>query len=645
MNNEVASYNMVEHLLLNNSIELPEEVERKVKRLRRETVDRPVIYVGSGTCGQVAGAKETSAQIQKYLEENNQDAEVVEVGCIGMCWAEPLVDIQLPGRPRISYQKVTPQKVTEILDATFNTTYEPKYILGQFKNPNIEPWEKIPYIEDLPFYKNQKRIVLEDCGILNPVSIDEYVAHGGYKAMANKILYTTPAGLREEIIKSGLRGRGGGGFLTGEKWHVAADAEGEQKYLVCNADESDPGAFMDRALIEGNPHLLIEGIIIAAYAIGTSKCYVYIRSSYELAIKRLREAINESKEAGLIGHNILDSGFNIQIKLKNGAGAFVCGEETALINSLEGKRGIPRPKPPYPAQQGLFNKPTVVNNAETLANVPKILKKGVDWYTQIGTEKSPGTKVFALAGKINQPGLIEVPMGTSFRRIIDNIAGGMTNGGSFKAAQIGGPSGSCIAEENLDAKVDYESLAEIDAIMGSGGLVVADDNTCMVDLARFFMDFLQKSSCGKCIPCREGTRRMLEILESITRRPQDNNHSSLDRFKGIMQLEELGKVIEDTSLCGLGQTAPKPVLSALHHFREEFEEHIFDRKCRANVCRDLRSYYIDVEACTGCTICMEKCPEGAIIGTAHHPHFIVEDKCTGCGICYDVCKFDAVFLK
>ncbi|MCF8334688.1 MAG: 4Fe-4S binding protein, partial [Bacteroidales bacterium] len=370
-----------------------------------------------------------------------------------------------------------------------------------------------------------------------------------------------------------------------------------------------------------------------------------IRSAYELAIKRLREAIDECKDAGLLGHNILDSGFNIQIKVKNGAGAFVCGEETALINSLEGKRGIPRPKPPYPSQLGLFNKPTVVNNAETLANVPKILKKGVEWFTQLGTEKSPGTKVFALAGKINQPGLIEVPMGTTFRQIINNIAGGMKNNGSFKAAQIGGPSGSCIAEENLDTKIDYESLNGIDAIMGSGGLVVADENTCMVDLARFFMDFLQKSSCGKCIPCREGTRRMLEILSSITRRPQDNNHSSLDRFKGIMQLEELGKVIEDTSLCGLGQTAPKPVLSALYHFREEFEEHIFDRKCRANVCKDLRSYYIDVEACNGCTLCAVKCPEGAIIGTAHQPHFIVENKCTGCGICFEVCKFDAVFLK
>ena len=645
MSTETTSYDLIEQLLQNPASELPAELEKRIKRLRRDTVDYPVIFIGSSTCGQVAGAKETLSQINTYLEENQQKAEVVEVGCIGMCWAEPLVDVQLPGRSRISYQQVTPEKVTEILDATFNITFEPKYVLGQFKNNNMEPWEDIPYIEDIPFYKNQKRVILKDCGKVNPVSLNEYLAHGGYQAMANTILYTTPGGTRDTIVKSGLRGRGGGGYLTGEKWCNAADAQGEQKYLVCNADESDPGAFMDRALIEGNPHLLIEGIIIAAYAIGTGKSYIYIRSSYELAKQRLEKAIEECKEAGLIGHNILDSGFNLQIKIKNGAGAFVCGEETALINSLEGKRGIPRPKPPYPSQQGLFNKPTVVNNAETLANVPEILKNGVEWYRSHGIEKSPGTKLFSLSGKVKQTGLIEVPMGTTFGQVIYDIAGGIKDGKKFKAAQIGGPSGSCIVEENLNTQIDYESLEAIDAIMGSGGLVVADETTCMVDLSRFFMDFLQRSSCGKCIPCREGTRRMLEILDSITKRPQDNNHSSLDRFKGVMQLEELGKVIETTSLCGLGQTAPKPVLSALHHFREEFEEHIFDRNCRANVCSELRTYYIDVDACTGCTICAPKCPENAIIGTAHHPHFIVEDKCTGCGICYDVCKFDAVRLK
>ena len=645
MNKEATSYEMLEQLLIKPPAALPAELEEKMKRLRRDTVDKPVIYLGSGTCGHVAGAKETLAQINAYLEENQQEAEVVEVGCIGMCWAEPLVDIQLPGRSRISYQQVTPDKVTEILDATFNITYEPKYVLGQFQNYNMEPWEEIPYIEDLPFFKNQKRLVLENCGIVNPVSIEEYLAHGGYKAMAKTVLHKTPEGTRDIIKTSGLRGRGGGGYLTGKKWIAAAEAQGEQKYLICNADESDPGAFMDRALIEGNPHLLIEGIIIASYAIGTGKSYIYIRSSYELARQRLEQAIEECKESGLLGHNILDSGFNLHIKIKTGAGAFVCGEETALINSLEGKRGIPRPKPPYPSQRGLFNKPTVVNNAETLANVPKILLKGNDWYQNIGTTESPGTKLFSVSGKVRHTGLIEVPMGTTFRQVIDNIAGGMENSGAFKAAQIGGPSGSCIVRDNLDTPIDYESLEGIDAIMGSGGLVVADDSTCMVDLSRFFMDFLQKASCGKCIPCREGTRRMLEILDSITRRPQDNNHSSLDRFKGVMQLEELGQVIETTSLCGLGQTAPKPVLSALHHFRDEFEEHIFDRKCRASVCSELRTYHIDVEACTGCTICAAKCPENAIIGTAHHPHFIVEDKCTGCGVCYDVCKFDAVRIK
>lgn len=645
MSNETTTYPLVEQLLLNPSLEMTPEVEQQVKRLRRQTVDRPVIYVGYGTCGHIAGARQTLEEVNRYLVENEKDAEVVEVGCIGMCWAEPLLDVQLPGRSRISYKNATAEKVTDILDATFNITYESRYVLGQFRNYNMEPWEGIPYIEDIPFYKNQERVVLEDCGMLNPVSIDEYLARGGYQALANTILQTTPAGTRDQIIKSGLRGRGGGGYLAGNKWKVAAETQGDQKYLVCNADESDPGAFMDRAIIEGNPHLLVEGIAIAAYAIGTSKSYIYIRSSYELAIRRLEKAIEECKEAGIIGHDILGSGFNLQIRIKTAAGAFVCGEETALINSLQGKRGIPRPKPPYPAEQGLYNKPTVINNVETLANVPKILRNGLEWYRNIGTEKSPGTKVFALSGKINRAGLIEVPMGTTLRDIIYYIAGGIQNGGNFKAAQIGGPSGSCIVEENLDTKIEYESLAGIDAIMGSGGLVVVDDSTCMVDLARFFTDFLHKSSCGKCIPCREGTRRMLDILESITHRPQDNNHNSLDRFKGVMQLEELGRVIEDTSLCGLGQTAPKPVLSALKHFRGEFEEHIFNRKCSANVCRELRTYYIDVELCTGCTICAAKCPESAIIGTARHPHFIVEDKCTGCGICYEVCKFDAIRLK
>jgi len=640
-----STINLVEELLLKNTLEIPEDLEQHLIKLRHMTVEKPLIYVGNGTCGQVAGSIKILKEIENYLHENNIDAEVIETGCIGMCWAEPLIDIQLPGRSRLSYKHVSQENVTEILDATFNSTFEPKYILGQFKNEFTEPWEGISFVEDIPFYKNQTRRILKYCGKINPYSLDEYIANGGFSSLSDTLLTKTPAQVRDLVIKSGLRGRGGGGYLTGKKWETAALSQGDQKYLICNADESDPGAFMDRAIIEGNPHLLIEGMALAAYATGTSKSYIYIRSSYELAVKRLVKAIDDCKEAGLLGHNILNSGFNFSIQLATSAGAFVCGEETALINSIEGKRGIPRPRPPYPTQRGLFNKPTVVNNVETLSNVPMIIGEGVDAFRSVGTKESPGTKVFSLSGKTEKSGLIEVPMGYTLKDIIFKISGGIKHNKSFKAAQIGGPSGSCLVEENLETPIDYESLSRIDAIMGSGGLVVADEDTCMVDLSKFFIGFLKDASCGKCIPCREGTHRMLEILEDITRKPRDANHKTLDRFKGVMQLEELGKVISETSLCGLGQTAPKPVLSALKYFRQEFEEHIYERKCSANVCRELRTYEIDPEACTGCTLCMVKCPEKAIIGAVKHPHFIVESKCTGCGICLEVCKFDAVKLK
>lgn len=636
---------LIEELLLNASLEIPKDVQEHVRKLKRVTVTKPVIFVGSGTCGHIAGSQQTLKAINDYLNENHLEAEVVETGCVGMCWAEPLVDIQLPGRSRVSYREVTPEQVTNIMDATFNFNYDQKLLLGQYKNDYTEPWENIPYIEDSSYFKHQTRRLLKLCGKINPYSLPEYLAHGGFKALATTLLSNTPAQVRDTVVKSGLRGRGGGGYPTGKKWENAAQTAGEQKYLICNADESDPGAFMDRAIIEGNPHLLIEGMALAAYASGISKSYVYIRSSYELARSRLAKAIDDCKAAGLLGHDILGSGFNLSIRIKTGAGAFVCGEETALINSIEGKRGIPRPRPPYPSQQGLFNKPTVVNNVETLANVPAIIAKGASYYRQAGTNKSPGTKVFAISGKLQKSGLIEVPMGTTLRQIIFDIAGGIKSNKAFKAAQIGGPSGSCLVDEHLDTPIEYESLENIDAIMGSGGLVIVDEDTCMVDLSKFFIDFLQNASCGKCIPCREGTHRMLEILEDITQRPLNGNHKSLDRFKGVMQLEELGRVISETSLCGLGQTAPKPVLSALKYFGEEFEEHIYERKCRSNICRGLRTYTIDTDACTGCTICAVKCPEKAIIGAPKHPHFIVEDKCNGCGICYEVCKFDAVMLK
>ena len=442
---------------------------------------------------------------------------------------------------------------------------------------------------------------------------------------------------------SGLRGRGGGGFVTGRKWKFALNTDADQKYMVCNADEGDPGAFMDRAVIEGDPHKLLEGLAIAAYGIGASKGYVYIRAEYPLAIKNLKIAIGQAREFGLLGDNIFGSGFHFDVIIKMGAGAFVCGEETAMLNSIEGKRGMPRPRPPFPAVSGLFGKPTIINNVETLANVPLIVTRGASWFNSMGTGGSKGTKVFALSGKVKRAGLVEIPMGTTIRQIVFDVGGGIENDYQFKAVQIGGPSGGCIPASHLDIKVEYESLKEVGAMIGSGGLVVMDEKTCMVDVAKFFMDFIQRESCGKCIPCREGTRSMLAVLNSITRnRASEKGNEALNRFKGIMHLERLAEVIKSTSLCGLGQTAPNPVLSTLRWFRDEYEEHIFERKCRAGVCSELRQFAIDADKCKGCTLCVRKCPAGAITGERKQPHVIDTNKCIACGACFDVCNFGAV---
>lgn len=619
------------------------QTAERVALLRREKVERPTIFVGAGTCGMIAGASQTMLSIQMYLNDHLMKADVVEVGCIGLCQFEPIVDVQLPGKNRISFKNITPEKVYSLLDAVFNNTIDSVDVLGQFESRHLVPWEDVPFINRLPFFKKQKRLVLENCGLINPSSIEEYLARGGYKAYAKAIQNYTSTEICEIIEQSGLRGRGGGGYATGKKWMIARQTQSDQKYLICNADESDPGAFMDRALIEGDPHKLIEGITIAAYAVGASQAFIYIRSEYKKAIQTLKNAIDSAKEFGLIGSNILDSSVNFYLNIKMGSGAFVCGEETALINNMEGRRGTPEPKPPYPATQGLFSHPTVINNVETLANVPLIIQNGPTWFAGLGTPTSHGTKVFAVTGKVEYNGLVEIEMGRSFREIIYDICGGIKDFKDFKAMQIGGPSGACLGEACLDLHIDYESLKQEGAMMGSGGLVVMDESACMVDIARFFMNFLQHESCGKCIPCREGTRRMWEILESITKKPvEGQEHQSLERFKGVLMLEELATVVAETSLCGLGKTAPNPVISTLRYFRDEYEEHIFERKCRANVCNGLRTFYIHTEKCTGCTICYRKCPTSAIIGTQRNPHFIVQDKCIGCGICYDVCKFDAV---
>lgn len=615
----------------------------QISVLKHEKLSKPLIFVGCGTCGLGAGAGSTLEMVNSYLKEKDIDADVIETGCIGLCAVEPIMDVCIPGFNRISFQHVTGDKVYGILEKTFQLELpETELILGQMELPESRAWEGVRMFNEHPFFKPQQRIVLKNCGIVDPTDIKEYIARGGYKSYIKAISVHSPSEVCDVIEKSGLRGRGGGGFPTGRKWKFANSEVSDQKYLICNADEGDPGAFMDRAVIEGDPHRLLEGMAIGAYAIGASVAYIYIRAEYPLAIQRLEIAIKQAKEYGLLGENIFGTGVDLQIKIKKGAGAFVCGEETALMHSIEGKRGMPRPRPPFPTTSGLFGKPTVINNVETYGNVPSIIEHGAEWFASTGTEKSKGTKVFALSGKIKLTGLVEIPMGTTVRQILFDIAGGIMNDKKFKAVQIGGPSGGCITEQNLDIQIDYESLISVGAMMGSGGLVVMDEDTCMVDVAKYFMGFIQRESCGKCIPCREGTRRLLEILESITSKPHSGDTEALDRFKGVMQIEKLSKVIKDTSLCGLGQTAPNPVLSTLKWFKDEYEAHVFDRKCPSGVCQNLREYKINVDACTGCTVCVKKCPVNAIVGAKKTPHFIVADKCIGCGACYDACKFNAI---
>ena len=630
-----------------SSEECTEKQTSLMASLTRKTQEKPAIFIGTGTCGLGAGAGKTLAAVKKWLEEKSLDADIIEVGCIGFCAVEPILDIQLPGRGRVSFKTVTEDRAEELLESFIIEKKIPEdLVMAQFRSEYLEPWDGVQFMDEHPFFGPQTRWVLENCGIIDPGSLEEYLARGGYRAFSDALKGKTPEEVCKTVEESGLAGRGGGGFPTGRKWRIAMEAPADSKFVSCNADEGDPGAFMDRAVIEGDPHRLIEGMAIAAYTIGASKAYIYIRAEYPLAVKRLQKALADAGEWGLLGYNILDSGFDLEFVIKMGAGAFVCGEETALIHSIEGKRGMPSPKPPYPAISGLFGKPTVINNVETLANVPSIVHRGAEWFNALGTDVSKGTKVFALSGKITNTGLVEVAMGTPLSDILFKIGGGVPNGRKFKAVQIGGPSGGCIPSQHVDIKIDYQSLKEFGAMMGSGGLVVMDEDTCMVDVAKFFMDFIQRESCGKCIPCREGTRRMLEMLESITRgRRGESGREALERFRGIVNLEKLAGVIKETSLCGLGQTAPNPVLSTLRWFRDEYEAHIFDRKCPAGVCKGLLEYSIDVEKCRGCTLCAKKCPSGAIMGAVKSPHYIIPDKCIGCGACKEVCPFDAVLVN
>ena len=592
--------------------------------------DCPIIYIGTGSCGAAAGAAETMEVISNALHEHGVNASIIEVGCIGPCYLEPLVDIKLPGKPRISYSNVNPQKAEVLISKFFVENIIPERdVVGHFGADG--ELNGIPRFFDHPMLKPQVRIVLRNCGIIDPASIDHYLARDGYKGL-EIALKRTPEENLEVIKKSGLRGRGGAGFPTWMKWSFCRKAVADQKYVICNADEGDPGAFMNRSLIEGDPHAVLEGLVIAAYTIGASKGYIYIRAEYPLAIKRLKNAIAQMKELGLLGENILGSDFNFDITIKEGAGAFVCGEETALIASIEGKRGMPRTRPPFPAEKGLREKPTIINNVETLGTIPNIIRNGADWYSQFGTETSKGTKTFSLVGKVRRTGLIEVPLGITIREIIYDIGGGLFK--PFKAVQTGGPSGGCLSSEFLDYPIDYESLTKAGSIMGSGGLIVLDEDTCIVDLAKYFLNFTQKESCGKCVPCRVGTRHLVGILERITE--GKGEHEDLEK------LENLGIVIKGGSLCGLGQTAPNPVLSTLKYFRDEYLEHIKKKRCPAAICRELVVYRVIKEKCTGCQSCVRVCPTGAIVGPRSEPHNIDESKCIKCRACYEICRFDAI---
>jgi NADH-quinone oxidoreductase subunit F len=589
----------------------------------------PIIYVGAASCGRAAGAMEVLKGIDDFLAENKVSAKVIQVGCIGPCYLEPLMDLKLPGQPRVSYNNVTEKTLPMILKShLLEGVPHAKLALGNFGK---DSFHDIPRFFDLPMLKPQVRIVLRNCGFVDPEDIDQYLALDGYQGLMNA-LRMSPDDVIGIVRQAGLRGRGGAGFPTFKKWTVCRNAPGEQKYLICNADEGDPGAFMNRSLIESDPHAVLEGMLIAGYAIGASKGVIYIRAEYPLAIERLKNAIAQMQEYGLLGAKILDSKFSFDIKIKEGAGAFVCGEETALIGSIEGKRGMPRSRPPFPAISGLYGCPTIINNVETLGTLPNILRNGAEWYTKFGKEGNRGTKTFSLVGKIRRPGLIEVQLGTPLREIIFDIGGGVQK--NFKAIQTGGPSGGCLSEEFLDLPVDYESLASAGSIMGSGGLIIMDDDTCIVDVARYFLDFTQKESCGKCVPCRVGTRHMVELLDKITHgegTPED-----------LMALRTLGDTIKKGSLCGLGQTAPNPVLTTLRYFRNEYLEHIKDNRCRATVCKDLIEYRVIKDKCTGCQSCVRVCPTGAITGPRSEPHNLDAGKCIKCRSCYEICRFEAI---
>ena len=591
---------------------------------------RAHVLVCGGTGCTSSGSATIIEEFEKCLKENGLEKEVkvIKTGCFGLCALGPVVVVYPEGS---FYSMVKPEDVEEIVTEHL---LKGRIVKRLLYDETIED-DTVKSLNEVDFYKKQMRIALRNCGVIDPENIEEYIATDGYKALGKVLTEMTPAEVIEEIKASGLRGRGGAGFSTGMKWMFTANADGANgKYVACNADEGDPGAFMDRSVLEGDPHTVIEAMAIAAYAVGADQGYIYIRAEYPIAVKRLQIAIDQAKEYGLLGKDIFGTGFNFDLELRLGAGAFVCGEETALMTSIEGHRGEPRPRPPFPANKGLWQKPTLLNNVETYANITQIILNGAEWFNKIGTEKSKGTKVFALGGKIKNTGLVEIPMGTTLREIVEEIGGGIPNGKKFKAAQTGGPSGGCIPASLIDTPIDYDSLIAIGSMMGSGGLIVMDEDTCMVDIAKFFLEFTVDESCGKCTPCRVGTKRMLEILDKITK--------GKGTLEDIDKLEELAEAIKTTALCGLGQTAPNPVLSTLHYFRDEYVAHVTEKKCPAGVCKALLSYKIDPEKCKGCSICAKNCPVGAISGQVKSPFSIDPAKCIKCGVCESKCPFKAI---